>query len=234
MIGSYREMKRITGVEISTLESWCVSAPLDQLRAFLLLLSAVPTAQRLDLWRAGTFLHPRLDHEYITGDRFASATLARIAGKNTGLTLIVGDSEYLRSFMITAFANTTRANGAVVFGCDLRAPEWFIPVDGVIYMGATNRANLKAPELPAAQLREANVIVVNGLWDVLRQPQKEAFLKATSTSHVIVADRGSLFTANLKVGLDFDAIHVSRNPALPIGADDAQQMKIVVESGGTA
>ena len=233
MIGSYREMKRITGVEISTLESWCVSAPLDQLRAFLLLLSAVPTAQRLELWRAGTFVLPRLDHEFIIGDRFVAATLARIGAKKTGLTLILADSEYLRSFMSIAFANTARANGAVIFGYDLRTPDWFIPVEGMIYLGNSSRTNLVAPEIPTARLREADVLIVNGFWDHLRDQQKEALLKATSTSHVILADRPNVFTPDDKIGADCDVIHLSRNPALPVGADDAQHMKVVIESGGS-
>jgi hypothetical protein len=228
LVGSYREMKRITGVEISTLESWCVSAPLDQVRALFRLLSVVPTQQRFELIRAATFLFPRLDHEFLSGDRFLAAGLARIASKTNGISLILGDSAYLLTFLATAFANTARANGASLFGIDAHAPDWFIPVEGVEYSVSEVDDEL------LSKVRSANTVIVNGLWAKLSRAQQLQILKLTESSHLIITGHANDFQADLKTGSSYDSIHIARSASTPVGADEAQHMKIVIETGGCA
>jgi hypothetical protein len=230
LLGSYRDLKKITGIEISTLESWCISAPLDQVRTLLRLLSAIPDSERHSLVDSATLSLPRLDHRFLTGDQMTSAALRRIARKETGMTIVESESDYLRTFLATAIANSAVKHKLAVYGYDVHRPDWFAPVEGVNYLSiAENHSRIReTAQLKLNAPAGSHVVFLNGLWAHMEEQRRSEILRFTENYHLILCDRHRGFPR----GSAIDNCHVitaTRNPALPIGADDAQQMRITIE-----
>lgn len=230
LVGSYRDLKRITGVEISTLESWCISAPLDQVRTLLRLLSAIPDRQRQALIDSATLSLPRLDHHFLTGDEMTSAALRRIAAKECGMTTVESDSEYLRTFLATAIAHSASRLKRAVYGFDIHRPDWFAPVEGVNYLSiAENHSRIRdAAQLKLNAPAGTHVVFINGLWAYMEDQRRSEILRFTKKYHLILCDRSRAFPRGTATG-NSHAITATRNPVLPVGADDAQQMRIAIE-----
>lgn len=230
LLGSYRDLKRITGVEISTLESWCISAPLDQVRTLLRLLSAIPDRHRQALIDSATLSLPRLDHHFLTGDQMTSSALRRIAAKEYGMTIVESESEYLRTFLATAIAHSASRLKRAVYGFDIHRPDWFAPVEGVNYLAiAENHSRIRQ----TAQLKlnappGTHVVFLNGLWAHMEEQRRSEILRFTEKYHLILCDRPRAFARGTATG-NTHVLTVTRNPVLPIGADDAQQMRITIE-----
>lgn len=222
-------MKEITGVEISTLESWCVSAPLDQVRTLLRLLSAIPTRERRTLIESATLSLPRLDHEYFAGDKVTSSLLTRIAAKSRGLTIIEGESDYLATFLGTAIANSASFSGTVVSGYDIHSPDWFVPVEGVKYLGiAENPGRLReVKDLKWELPMRSELVFFNGLWRFLEQRRRLDLLKAASFHHLVLCDRQGALEETVKMRPGH-VLSVSRNPLTPLGEDDALRMRLAI------
>lgn len=230
LVGSYRDLKRISGVEISTLESWCISAPLDQVRTLLRLLSAIPDSQRHDLIDSATLSLPRLDHHFLTGDQMTSAALRRIASKEYGMTIVESESEYLRTFLATAIAHSVSRLKRAVYGFDIHRPDWFAPVEGVNYLSiAENHSRIReAAQLKLSAPTGTQVVFLNGLWAHMDEQRRSEILRFAEKYHLILCDRPRAFASGTAT-CNSHVITASRSLVLPIGADDAQQMRITIE-----
>jgi len=233
-LGSYRHLKTITGVEISTLESWCISAPLDQVRALLKLLSALPQTQRHALLDSATLVLPRLDHHFLTGDKLVLARLKRIASKQSGITCVESISTYLRTFLASSIVNSAGGSNLTVFGRDIHSPDWSIPISGVQYLGvAENLLHVrKAAEQDLQIPSEAQVVFLNGLWAFFSDQQRAELLRSTHKYHLIICDCPRAFERT-KAGGITHIVTAARNPALPTGYDDAQHMWVGIEELGS-
>lgn len=230
LVGSYRDLRKITGVEISTLESWCISAPLDQVRTLLRLLSAIPDRQRHALIDSATLSLPRLDHHFFTGDQVTLAALRRIAAKECGMTIVESESEYLRTFLATAITHSASKLKRAVYGFDIHRPDWFVPVEGVNYLAISeNHSRIReAAQLKLNAPSGTHVVFLNGLWTHMEEQRRSEILRCTEKYHLILCDRPRSFPRGTATG-NSHVITATRNPALPVGADDAQQMRIAIE-----
>lgn len=210
---------RMLGVQDSTAWRWCSSFDDEHVRAVFALLERLPVRQRHSVVDSLCRSLPSFGHEKLAHDPLALSELGGILMKEAGLTLLRGEPEHMREFVLSALGHEFPRWDSVhreVTGIDIHPPDRLVPVLGVHYRQeklalASRIRSFVMAAWSRVTSSSAPLVLLNGIWTTapdLRQP----ILELARTRHVITADA---FPPKLQLGFRFDyAVHViSVSPA---------------------
>jgi hypothetical protein len=191
---TFAQIGRIIGRPVSTAAHSLTISQHPHILAFICMLERLPEEERFRFIREvcrtyPTALHPRLVHS----PRAVRILLDTIAMPD-GLTVIRGNSNPARTFLLTAIGHTFSQidqRHRKISGIDIHPPEQFVPVDGVAYL----RAELSRDQVTDAvqtmwsdmEKSSAPMVLLNGVWSTM-PTMREDILKWTRDRHVIIAD----------------------------------------------
>lgn len=183
----FETLARYAGPSYSTLGNWAGGSHATQVEALLRLLARLPASDRHRLVDEACPVFPSLAHPYLARDRVVVSQLSGLLKKTRGVTLVQGDSAYLRAWLLTALGHSlgsASAGTARVAGLDLSEPDWCVPVAGVTYL---NSHGSTPPRLDSSIFQEVDLFLCQGAYD--RWPGLRLEIqKATATTHVVVGE----------------------------------------------
>jgi transcriptional regulator with XRE-family HTH domain len=188
-----KQFARLLGMPKSTANDWYHSELVPQIRYFLCALERLSESSRITLLREFCRECPRLDHPRLDQGPETIALLKTALTQPTGLTLIRGESDALRTFLITAIGHSAGllVPGKRVSGVDFHRPDLFVPVNGVLYPGrkcnSTDRAAVALSICQQIEECPAQVLLLNGVWSTLPEAQAQ-LLQLARHKNVILAD----------------------------------------------
>jgi hypothetical protein len=200
---SYDDWAQIAGRPANTIASWCAGGAAHQLEVLLASLERLTQEERHRLIDRAcrdypTLRHPRLAHDFV-----ACSHLATLLRQTSGLTLIQGAPEHMRTFLVNALGNSASAlelKKVAVAGVDIHQLDQFVPVIGVAYLGNLLRAGEIERQCkrlwPAVRAARARLVLLNDIWRRVPALQTE-ILDLARTSHVVVADALALKPGDL-------------------------------------
>jgi hypothetical protein len=201
---SYDEWAQIAGRPANTIASWCAGGTAHQLEVLLASLKRLTAEERHRLIDRACRDYPTLRHPKLAHDFVACSHLATLLRQPSGLTLIQGAPEHMRTFLVNALGNSASSpdlKKAAVAGVDMHQPDLFVPVIGLTYLGNLLRAGDIEREFkrvwPAVCAAKAWLILLNGVWPQVPALQSE-ILDSARKSHVVIADALTLNPAGLK------------------------------------
>ncbi len=188
-----KQFAGLLGMPKSTANDWYHSELAPQIRYFLCALERLPEVSRTTLLRELCRECPRLDHPRLGQAPEVIALLKTVLAQRAGLTLIQGDSDALRTFLITAIGHSAGRviPGKRVGGVDLHRPDRFVPLHGVLYLGrgwdSTNSPAVTRSVCQQIEGCPAQLLLLNGVWSAL--PEAQALvLRLAGQRNVILAD----------------------------------------------
>jgi hypothetical protein len=188
-----KQFAGLSGMPKSTANDWYHSELAPQIRYFLCALERLPEVSRTTLLREFCRECPRLEHPRLGQAPEVIALLKTVLAQPAGLTLIQGDSDALRTFLITAIGHSAGRvmPGKRIGGVDLHRPDRFVPVHGVLYMGrgcdSTDRAAVALSISQQIEECSAQLLLLNGVWSALPEVQA-LILRLAGHRNVILAD----------------------------------------------
>jgi hypothetical protein len=188
-----KEFGELLGMPKSTAHDWFHGNLAPQIRYFLCALERLPEVSRMALLREFCRECPRLDHPRFDQGPDTIARLKTVLDQPAGLTLIQGDSDDLRTFLITAIGHSTRVlvPAKRVGGVDVHKPDRFVPVNGVLYLGpgwdSADRAAVALSVCKQIEECPAQLLLLNGVWSALPEEQTQ-ILRLAGHRNVILAD----------------------------------------------
>lgn len=186
---SYAELGCYAGQAASTVFDKLQTTDHPQVESLLRWLERLPAAVRANLINNAcrtlpTLEHPRLAHDPVQGSRLRSLICA-----GRGLVLITGGDDGARTFVAAALGHTCLSLEPChrsVVGLDRYCPDWFVPVEGVQYLGDPQQA---LPDISRFEIRteQGAVVILNGILD-LRQGLLERCFEMAARNLVFVAE----------------------------------------------
>jgi len=229
---SYGMLERYSGRAYNTLEGWTVGTGAHQIEGLLRLLARLPAAQRHQLIDAACPCFPSLAHPFLARDRLLAAHLDTLLDQPKGTTLVIGESDYLTSFVGTALGHSFtlgKAKDGSIAGLDSHVANWFIPVPGVSYVGPAPQPDLiQAQTKREAQWQKSGLLLLNQVCS--RYPEIEAAAqRASDHTHVVVVEArlpvrnlGRFAQPLTVITVGLDRRHAQRE-------DDASQILVAVQ-----
>jgi hypothetical protein len=201
---SYDEWAQFSGRPANTIASRCAGGAAHQLEVLLASLERLTADERHRLVDRACRDYPTLRHPKLAHDFVACSRLATLLRQPSGLTLVQGAPEHMRTFLVSALGNSassTDPKRAAVAGVDIHQPDQFVPVIGLTYLRNLLRAGDIERECkrvwPAICAAKAWLILLNGVWPHVPALQSEILDRARK-SHVVIADALTLNPASLK------------------------------------
>ena len=110
---------------------------------------------------------------------------------SAALTLVLGQSDYQRSFLAAALAHSFAAENpkqVSVSGYDIHDPNWLGPIDGVTYLHDSKRPNGHEAILQNRRVEPARMVFLNGLYSRVPRIRPDV-QKLSASCHVLIADK---------------------------------------------
>ena len=187
-----------------------------QVEGLISLLERMPPQVRHQLLDKACRTFPTLNHPRIAHDPVQVSQLRTLLEQPTGLTVVHGGNAGLRTFVASALGHQIQlaeSGGHSVSGIDVHQPDWFVPVDGVIYLN-----NLLVPKMLRSAILNAwqrmeseapsRLVLFNGIH-MVKDSFSAKILQAARASHVIVADEWDHAQLASHVSAPFHAIRVA-------------------------
>jgi len=184
---------RLIGAPKSTIHDWYHGDLAAPIKHFLCGMERLSEAQRKQLLSELCRDCPRLQHPRLAHDPIVINSLKGLLGHMNGLTFVIGSTEEIRSFLITALGNSAGqlTPAKVLCGLDIHRPELYSPVPGVLHFqnppGAAIAMHLVEQVWKNILNSSATLFLFNGLWGLIPQLQADIFDLARKRN-VIVAD----------------------------------------------
>lgn len=184
----------LIGTPRSTIHDWYYGNLPAPIKYFLCSMERLSEIQRTGLLRELCRDCPRLLHPRLAHDAQAVNTLRGLLAQPTGLTFVVGSTDAIRTFLITALGNSAGRfiPYRTVCGLDLHRPDFFVPVSGVLYWRNPQVETAIAKPLVRGLWKDiqnstADVFLFNGLWSIMPEIRSE-IVELARHRNVIVAD----------------------------------------------
>lgn len=187
------ELCRYLGIVPSTFINWtCSDAHLHQIETLLRLLERLPTPARMAMIERFLRAHPTIESEQLAHAPATISKLRLILAKQCGLTLILGGTEFSRSFVFTALGHSRKREApdkAALRGIDVHVPDWFTPIEGLTYLPASTTTTTLRDQAAQAwdSIGHSSWLMLDGVWTLLPDRQKEILIRSLD-SHVVIAD----------------------------------------------
>jgi hypothetical protein len=128
--------------------------------------------------------------------------LLELLNQHKGLTFIRGGTEFSRASLLFALGHTyARQSRKTVVGLDLRRPDKFVPIVGVMHIDQGLDANKVKESAHKAWTRvltsRSRLVLLNDVWSTLPEFQGD-ILSLAKHRHLIIADRERALTEKLK------------------------------------
>ena len=188
---TFTTMSALTGIGASTLHGWAEGAKVEQVEAVFRLLARVPEAERNRLVKVTCPCMPSLAHPFLRRDRLLVSQLETLLRYEHGVTLVLGEQDYLRSFLATALAHSfagRNPNRAMISGYDVHGSDWGVPLSGVTYLNFVNEPNGVEATIRKDGLRTAPMVFLNGVYSRVAAIHRDV-QKLSDTCHILVTER---------------------------------------------
>lgn len=120
-----------------------------------------------------------------------AAYLERLLKQTSGVTFVVSESDYLRTFVAAALVHSfaaQRPNRTIVSGYDVHAAHGFVPIDGVTYLDVWKRPESIEAAFGERKLEPAAMVYLNDVYS--KVPAVRANAQTLSAkAHVVIAER---------------------------------------------
>lgn len=196
----YEDLARYAGQAASSVFDKLQKTAHPQVEALLGWLERLPEPTRNQLIDSVCRCFPKLENTRLAHDLAQVSRLKTLLRKPDGITVIQGDSDELRTFVLTALGHSHEIFelGGGVCGIDVHEPDWFVPLPSVIYLhNLLEPARLKEYVYriwPTISRRVAHLVVLNGVWGAL-QPLEGELQELALRSHVIITDDPCIMAA---------------------------------------
>lgn len=219
---AYEDLAQITGRPTNTIADWFAGGSTHQLSALVCMLERLPPEIRHRIIDESCRIYPTIRHPRIAHDFHAIDALSTIIAKTTGLSVIQGQPEHLRTFVATALAHDCdrSAQENVISGVDVHGTAGFVPVAGVVYLETPTAVRVRREAIERAwrNIRESGsrCILLNGVVSLMPELVPE-LLNMCKAVHVIIADHLSnqaLHILEEEHSADWITVSITRhNPA---------------------
>jgi hypothetical protein len=191
---SYEELASYAGQARSSVFDKLQRSDQPQIEALLGWIERLPEHTRNSLINSACRCYPTLDSPRLSHDPTQISRLKTLLHQSSGLTVVQGGNEGLRTFLVTALGHTCgvlEPERRRVCGIDVHEPDWFVPIEDVIYLH-----NLLDPSRlreclhrawPAIAEMKSRLTILNGIWVVAHDLEGEINQLALRR-HVVVAD----------------------------------------------
>lgn len=164
---SYAELGCYAGQAASTVFDKLQSTDHPQVEGLLRWLERLPAPVRARLINDACRNLPTLEHSRLAHDPVQESRLRSLLSAERGLVMISGGDDGARTFLAAALGHTClmlEPHHRKVAGLDRYRPDWFVPVDGVQYLGDPQHA---LPDISRYEIRveEGFVVILNGVLD---------------------------------------------------------------------
>lgn len=194
----YEELAQYADQAISSVFDKLQKTHQPQVEALLGWLERLPEATRTQLMNSHCRSYPTLEHPRVGHDPAQVSRLKTILTQTSGFTIIKGGNDGLRTFVASALCHSKgilQAERRVAWGLDVHQPDWFVPVEGVIYLNnsldpirVTECVNRLWPIQLAAG---AQIVMLNGVW-LATQGLEQQISELGTRSHLIIADEQTI------------------------------------------
>jgi hypothetical protein len=188
-----KEFATLIGAPKSTIHDWYHGEMPAPIKFCICALERLSEEQRIDLLNRLCRPCIRLDHPRLGHNAKLIEWLETVPKRSAGLTFLVGPSDALRSFVLTAIGNTAVRLFAMkkLGGLDLRIPREWAAVPGVMYFrkpsSVADLKNAVRQFWSSCDYSGADFLLFNSVWELLPELRpKIAELAKTKT--VIVGD----------------------------------------------
>lgn len=214
----YAELARLMGQSTSTVHFWFSSYRHPHLIAFMSLLERLSFEQRQAFLRSHCRMLPLLSDSILVGQ---TAELRKLLNKPAGCTIIVGQSDKARAFVLTGFGHSWRqlhAGEDVPTGIDVQRPLEFVPIEGMRYIDdRLDRDEIRELVLsawPKLATSRTRLLLGNQLWSLVPEVRSD-LLRVARYRHVILAEKSIHEFASLGAVLQPNAHVVKVSELLP-------------------
>jgi len=191
---TYRDLGKMASRPANTVADWCEGGPTPQICALLGLLERLPREIRHKIIDDACRVFPSFQSQKLAHDFHAIESLSNLLAKRTGLTLVQGQPEHMRTFLTMALGNEYCRLGKSyerLSGLDFHCAEELVPVPGVIYLNLSMGSIFDANQLKAvwSHLKNRNFkcILINGIFNKYPELRSEIIMLSKNT-HIIIAD----------------------------------------------
>jgi hypothetical protein len=190
----YEELAQYAGQAISSVFDKLQKTHQPQVEALVGWLERLPEATRTQLMNSHCRSYPTLEHPRVAHDPAQVSRLKTLLTQGSGFTIIKGGNDSLRTFVVSALCHSKsilQAERRVAWGLDIHQPDWFVPVEGVIYLN-----NLLDPlRLTECVNRHwsiqftagVQIVILNGVWSATQRLEQQ-IAELGARCHLIVAD----------------------------------------------
>ncbi len=191
---TYNRLARILGRSLSTAFSWCEFFSHPHVLGFVSLVERLSPAERGEFWAQRLRVTPALGQSSLSCSQAKIAQLHALLSKTAGITLIVGATDLVRSYLFSALGHRYCRLGGTQqppAGIDLHRPVSFVPVESLLYIdhtiGVKEQRQLVATNLPRILTKRSALLLFNGVWSAAPEFRPH-LLKCARQKHVILAD----------------------------------------------
>lgn len=193
---SYRRLGRMIGRSKSSTHRWFTQSEQPEVISFLSMLERLSPTRRHAFVEAHCRVNPTFAHRRLSHAPGKIRVLSDLLEQRAGITLIGGDVESTRLFVVTAMAHAhygMSGQGRCLAGVDVHRPINFVPVEGLLYIDGTlepkRLRRLIAGQLPRILVSAASLLVFNGVWNFVPEMRHD-ILRCAGHKHVILAEAG--------------------------------------------
>jgi hypothetical protein len=190
----YEDLASYAGQATSSVFDKLQRTEQPQVEALLGWIERLPEPTRNHLMNSACRCYPTLDSPRLNHDPAQVSRLKTLLRQANGLTVVQGGNEGLRTFLVTALGHTcgmVEPERRHVCGVDVHEPDWFVPVDGVIYLhNLLDLSRLREyihRAWPVIAGMKSRLTILNGVWAAVQDREAEVNQLALRR-HVIVAD----------------------------------------------
>lgn len=189
-----KQFGELLGVPTSTIHDWLLDPIPGQIRAFLCGLERLPQSDRTVFLSEFCRPCPRLSHPWLAHDPESVRLLRSILAQKSALTVMVGQTPRLRSFVLNALGNSLRQIDSRLQCCglDLHDPGEFVPAPNMFCLppssAPTPAAQVIAEVWPQLRNSKAAFLLLNGVLSEFPKLLPE-ILRCSRSRHVILADQ---------------------------------------------
>jgi hypothetical protein len=194
---TFRRLGQIIGKSKSTAHFWFGVSTQPQVIAWLCLLERLSSKGRHEFIETHCRILPSLEHPFLAHAPGKTGKLLELLSQRTGLTVICGGTETMRTFVVTALGHAYRqATGLPrnAVGLDVHRPTRIVPIESLYYVDGTQNSKQVKQLIfqlwPRIQASSGKLVVCNGIWSRVPDLRKE-ILRCSRHNHVLLAESGT-------------------------------------------
>lgn len=188
-----QQFAELLGLPLSTNHDWFYGQFPPAIERFLCGVERLSPSARATFFDRVCRDCPRLNHPRLANNAIAIESVKALLEEPAGLVCILGPSDALRTFVITAMGNSATSLRLVkrLAGFDLHQPDLVVPAPGILYF--RNGASVAQVQAQVQRLwsgienSSAEIVMLNGIWGILPE-LRDRIVALSEKRNVILAD----------------------------------------------